>query len=77
MSYYAHLDKIIAAHDAYNANLPPWSGADCADELAALSQYECFGGHLPNPTSEEVEQRYRQTLRTVYEIEAELKANNR
>lgn len=77
MAYnYAHLDDLIAEHDAYNASLPPWSGADCQAELAALSQFKCFGGHLPNPTAEEVEQRYRQTLRTVYEIEAELKANN-
>lgn len=78
MAYnYTHLDKIIADHDAYNANFPPGDGSDCQAELAALSQYQCFGGHLPNPTAEEVEQRYRQTLRTVYKIEAELKANNR
>jgi len=78
MAYnYAHLDKIIAEHDAYNANFPPGDGSDCQAELTALAQYQCFGGHLPNPTAEEVAQRYRQTLRTVYEIETELKANNR
>lgn len=77
MAYnYAHLDKIIAEHDAYNASLPAGDGSDCQAELAALSQFKCFGGHLPNPTAEEVEQRYRETLRTVYEIEAELKGNN-
>lgn len=78
MAYdYSHLDKIIAAHDAYNDSLPPGDGSDCQAELVALAQYQCFGGHLPNPTEEEVEQRYKQTLRDVYAIEAELKGNNR
>lgn len=74
---YSVLDAIIAAHDAYNANFPPGDGSDCQAELAELQKYKCFGGHLPNPTAEEVEQRYRQTLRNVYAIEAELKGNNR
>jgi hypothetical protein len=78
MAYdYSVLDGIIAAHDAYNDSLPAGDGSDCQAELAELQKYQCFGGHLPNPTAEEVERRHRQTKRDVYAIEKRLKGNNR
>lgn len=72
---WTQLDKILADHDAYNEG-NEGDGWDCQEELAALAQYQCFGGTLPNPTHEEVEARYRQTKRDVYAIEKKLKAGN-
>lgn len=71
---YSHLDKILAEHDAYNANLPPWTMADCAEEMAVLSQYQAFGGHLPNPTEADVKRHIKEALAEVDKIEKRLRA---